>query len=56
MRRVTGEAEKQRLGRAQFGPFEGVGNPFAVAGEFQLAFQLDFAADAAGEVFVETPG
>ena len=55
MRRISGKAEEERLRRAQLSPFEGVRDPFAVAGEFQLARKFHFAANAARDVLVQTP-
>ena len=52
MRRISREPEEQRLLGTEFRPLESVGNPFSVAREFHPAFQLNFAADAAGEIAV----
>lgn len=56
MRRIAGKPEEKRLFGAEFRPFESVRNPFSVAGKFHFAFQLDFAADVAGEVAMVVAG
>ena len=55
MRRVAGEAEEERLFRAELRPFEGVRNPFSVAGKLNLALQLHFPTDAAREILMQLP-